>query len=136
MNHTLVNLEQVRAAQAVGDAQDILKKRGSSGNQLNGYHSLIITNGLLSTLAFSAAKGGEYALIAEILVGHLAHLQKLRLFPGAVLTTSLNSAIRDMSSRDVSPQLLAMMTDECMAYLNYLKRFARAEEEKAKNSEQ
>lgn len=136
MNHSLVNLEQVRAAQAVGDAQEILTKRGTSGNQLNGYHSLIITNGLLSTLAFSAAKGGEYALIAEILVGHLAHLQRLHLFPGAVLATSLNGAIRDMSSRDVSPQLLAMMTDECMVYLNYLKRFARAGEAKDKNSEQ
>lgn len=126
----IFNLEQIRASRALGDAREIRKKREGNGDQLSGYHSLIITNGLLATLAYSADKGGECKLIAECLVAHLAHLQKLDLFPGNQLCSEndldIMMAIRKISDTGTSPQQLAMMTDECMAYLNYLKRFVRA----------
>lgn len=125
----LVNLDQIRAAHAADAAQKILDARGSDGDQLSGYHSLIITNGLLTTLAYSADKGrsmGEHMAIASALVKHLADLQKKSIFPGTPLPkNNLLRAIGDLSVL-YSPLALSAMTDECMAYLNYLKRFVRA----------
>lgn len=135
----LANLEQIRASRAVEDAKTILAERKGKGDQLSGYHSLIITNGLLATLAYSADKGDECKLIAEMLVGHLAGLQGLDRFPGKQLCSEsrldLVSAIGKISGKETSPQLLAMMTDECMAYLNYLKRFVRAGKHRNPNAE-
>lgn len=121
----LINMEQLRAARALTDAKDIRAARGNQGDQLSGYHSLIITNGLLATFAYSADKGGECRKIAESLVRHLAGLQKGRRFPGECLPENLVDAIGCIAAT-ATPGLLAMMTDECMAYLNYLKRFVRA----------
>lgn len=121
----IINMEQIRAASAMDAARGILQARGSKGDQLSGYHSLIITNGLLATFAYSADKGDECRLIAESLVRHLAALQAAKRFPGAPLPTDLVDAIHCISVT-ATPALLAMMTDECMAYLNYLKRFVRA----------
>lgn len=119
-------MEQIRAAQAQKDAISILKARGTEGDQLSGYHSLIITNGLLATLAYSADKGGECEQIAQSLVKHIADLQHKNRFPGLALPKDLLDAIATIAGTNTSPMLLAMMTDECMSYLNYLKRFVRA----------
>lgn len=122
----IINMEQIRAAGARVDAEYILKARGTSGDQLSGYHSLIITNGLLATLAYSADKGEECAAIAKALLGHLSNLQQAKRFPGKALPKNNILDAIDTISRTAGTALLAMMTDECMAYLNYLKRFVRA----------
>ena len=121
----LINMEQLRAARALDDARAILAARSTEGDKLSGYHSLIITNGLLATLAYSTDKGGECRIIAESLIRHLAALQKYGRFPGECLPENLMDAIGCIAAT-ATPTLLAMMTDECMAYLNYLKRFVRA----------
>ena len=123
----IINMEQIRAARALTDAQEIVSKRGTDGDQLSGYHSLIITNGLLATMAYSIDKKKENELIAEKLMGHLAALQRQKLFPEPALSGRLKDDLLTISSsHKVTPLILAMMTDECMAYLNYLKRFVRA----------
>lgn len=121
----LINMEQIRAAHALTAAQEILRARGNDGDQLSGYHSLIITNGLLATFAYSADKGGECKKIAEALIYHLADLQCNSLLPGTTLPHNIIEAIGTIAEEE-SPLLLALLTDECMAYLNYLKRFVRA----------
>lgn len=123
----LTNLEQVRAARAINDATLIAEARHASkeGDQLSGYHSLIITNGLLATFAYSADKGGEHRLIAEALIRHISALQRAKLFPGIPMPERLQTALSHISSK-VDDDLLRMMTAESMAYLNYLKRFVRA----------
>ncbi len=122
---TIINMEQIRAAGALKAAEDILKARGKDGDQLSGYHSLIITNGLLATLAYSADKAGECRQIALALVCHISQLQAQGRFPGEPLPKELMPAISSIS-RSADHTLLAMITNECMAYLNYLKRFVRA----------
>ena len=123
----IINMEQIRAARALTDAREIYTARRDNGDQLSGYHSLIITNGLLATMAYSIDKGGENQLIAEKLMAHLAELQRQKLFPEPALSGRLKDDLQTISSSDkVTPLMLAMMTDECMAYLNYLKRFVRA----------
>lgn len=127
---SITNLEQIRAARAISDAKRILDKRApGSGDQLVGYHSLIITNGLLATLAYSMDKKGEHLLIAETLVHHIAYLQSRKLLPGTKLPQELKSAIRQLADEKESAEVLAIVTEECMAYLNYLKRFVRASKE-------
>lgn len=126
---TIVNLEQVRAAGAIHAADTILqaRKQSGGGDQLSGYHSLIITNGLLATLAYSLDKGGECRCIAKELIAHLSSLQGEggnRFLPGKPLGENEMQALGSMT--ELSSETLAMMTGECMAYLNYLKRFVRA----------
>lgn len=121
----IINMEQMRAAEALSAAERILNARNNSGDQLSGYHSLIITNGLIATLAYSLDKGGECRIIAEALICHLTKLQNEKRFPGKALPQNLLDAIHTISTT-ATTSLLAMMTDECMAYLNYLKRFVRA----------
>ncbi len=119
-------MEQIRASHALKDAKEIIDAR-TEGDQLSGYHSLIISNGLLCTLAYSIDKKGENQLIAEKLLGHLAELQSRKLFPGDNLSGNLKYDIAAISATNTTTPLhLAMMTEECMAYLNYLKRFVRA----------
>ncbi len=122
----ITNMEQIRSAGALKAAEEILQARGNNGDQLSGYHSLIITNGLLATLAYSADKGGECLLIAKALLSHLTDLQEKGRFPGVTLPKNdFMNAILTISTSTTTAEL-AMMTDECMAYLNYLKRFVRA----------
>lgn len=130
MNATIYNLEQVRAAHAL-EAIKSLKYCGSGkdeedGDHLRGYHSCIITNGLLATFAFSLDKKGDRLTIAKQLVRHIAKLQKDKLFPGTPqIPEDVQAAIGYIAQRDTG--MLAMITAECMAYLSYLKRFVRAE---------
>lgn len=104
----LTNLEQVRAARALKDAENIIAHRSpSDGDQLSGYYSLIITNGLLATLAYSADKGGEHRLIAEALLEHIRALQRQKLFPGTCIPVAQLpvSAFIDRKLKDRKPDV-------------------------------
>ena len=88
---------------------------------------------MLATLAYSADKGStdkgrEYEAIALALLEHLSDLQRNKLFPGEPLPChNIMTALAKITEQDnFNSTLLVMMTDECMAYLNYLKRFVRA----------
>ena len=130
---SIINLEQIRAARALGEVQDILQKRQKEGggDQVSGYHSLIITNGLLCTLAYSADKDGEHRLIAEALMRHIASLQQQGLLPGTPISPGkgLLTVIGELAESNDNT-LLSIITQEALAYLNYLKRFIRADKTK------
>lgn len=126
MSTTITNLEQVRAAHALKAAPELLKAKADGGDQISGYHSLIITNGLLAALAFSYSKGkGQHPVIAGELLAHLAALQAQGLFPGDAMGDSFEERLESLVYEDAYH--LAIATDECMAYLAFLKRFVRAQ---------
>lgn len=132
--HTFVNLDQFRASRAFTEAKKILgERKKEGGNHLAGYHSLIITNGLLTTLAYSADKGGECLAIALALLNHIVLMRRKGYLPGKDFSGTLSlSQVLQHFADNCTPSVLAVYTDECMAYLTYLKRFVRALEVKEK----
>ncbi|MFT6864127.1 MAG: CRISPR/Cas system CMR-associated protein Cmr5 small subunit [Akkermansiaceae bacterium] len=111
----LINLDQVRAANALAASE--VKKSDNEGDNLSGYPSLVINNGLIATIAFSVDKGKQHERIAFAIATHLAQR-------GIILS---NSAIglRDALCA-VSSSVLKRATAETLAFLAYLKRFHRS----------
>lgn len=112
---SLINIDQVRAAQALS-ANGVHKNDGE-GDNLSGYPSLIINNGLIATVAFSVDKGGQHKRIADALA---AHLQVRK-----ILTASSAVTLRDALCNAPS-STLRRATRESLEFLAYLKRFHRS----------
>jgi CRISPR-associated protein Cmr5 len=114
------NLEQVRAKHALDRATDV-KKQDSEGDCLSGYPSLVINNGLLATLAFSLDKEKQHIRVANAVA---YHLHKMGTLPqtgnGAPSAGTLRDALTKADSHT-----LRRATSEALAFLSYLKRFAK-----------
>jgi len=111
------NLEQLRAKHALEKAEDA-KKGANEGDCLSGYPSIIINNGLLATLAFSIEKEKQHVRVANAIAYHL-HQQGV--VPHAVpAATALRDALVKADSH-----ALRRATAETLAFLAYLKRFAK-----------
>ncbi len=124
------NLEQIRAFHAhrfwIKEADDRNQRkeaddRNERNNVVRGLSSLIMTNGLLATLAFSMDKQGDYLkLMTEI--GQFLSSQGengRNLFRAKIET--LDEFIQHLINGNSAQ--LQMATDETLAYLSYLKRF-------------
>jgi len=114
------NLEQVRARHAVDCAADV-KKQSSEGDCLSGYPSLVVNNGLLATLAFSLDKEKQHVRVANAVA---YHLHKLGTVPQSGNGVPNANTLRDALVKADS-QTLRRATGEALAFLAYLKRFAK-----------
>ncbi len=119
------NLDQLRAAHALNAAADTDK---SSVAKLPG---MILTNGLLATLAFACEDGKPKRAAMHAAANALAtHLAKIipevgTVTSGPALGTNL------AKGTDLT---LQRATTEALAYLSYLKRFAE-KKDKSENNE-
>lgn len=116
------NLEQIRAAAALKPAE------GLDRSAVNKLPALIIANGLLAAAAFCQAEGGGenrkgMKRAMDAIAAHLAGQGRL----GASVKTT-EALIEDLAHRDSYD--LQQATTEALAYLAYLKRFARNEHKK------
>lgn len=119
------NLEQVRARNAHDAVSGVLKDWGvQNGDVISGFPALIVNNGLLATLAFSISKKdkGGYKEICDAIAIHLAD-SAVGLLAGKPAT---REGLRDHLVTQDSVAL-RRCTAETLAYLNYLKRFAKGE---------
>lgn len=112
----LINIEQIRAKNALGEIARKAKKQDKEGDNLSGYPSLLINNGLLATLAFSLDKGKQHERIADAIAFHLNHLGIVSANGGKAL---LESLCNENSAK------LQRATQEALQFLGYLKRFQR-----------
>lgn len=117
------NLEQIRARNAMAAIKAGLRGRGvDDGDALSGFPALVANNGLLSALAFSSSKKkGGYKEIGDAIAGHLSD-PDIQLMQGHSATLE---GLVDYLCAEPS-QTLRMCAAETMAYLNYLRRFAKA----------
>ena len=109
----ILHLDQIRARNALARG-DVREEDG--GDQLSGYPSLVINNGLIATLAFSLEKGGQHARIADAIAAHLKDL--------GIIPSDGGEALRDALCHGTS-FTLCRATREALAFLAYLKRFHR-----------
>lgn len=113
----LVNIEQVRAANALA-ANEVKNEEGErEGDNLSGYPSLIINNGLIATIAFSVDKGGQHERIAEAIAKHLRQQD--------ILVSDSAKELRDALCKAPS-STLKRATFEALEFVSYLKRFHRS----------
>jgi CRISPR type III-B/RAMP module-associated protein Cmr5 len=126
------NLEQIRALNAhrfwnpadeAGRARLEEVRGEQEGDVVRGLSSLIISNGLLATLAFAKEKGKGYKTFLEEIGAFLSTAREdgRGLINQPVKT--LDDFIKVLTSNDSS--LLQQATDEALAYLGYLKRFRK-----------
>lgn len=122
------NRDQVRAKNALEAIDGRATYRGiEGGDALSGFPALVISNGLLATLAFSKSKGQEYPKICAAVARHLAD-REIALIPSLPSqddpVAAMDHLIKALTSGD--SDLLRLCTAETLAYLNYLRRFVKA----------
>lgn len=126
------NLEQIRAQNAFAASGDILPGAGGSRMIAKKVPAQIITNGFLGALAFAIEnaankdgtidekKGGYYSVFQAI----VTHLRTKELNLGIKADNPVD-LFTELSGKDTSAATLRAITAEAMAYLNYLRRFAK-----------
>lgn len=117
------NRDQIRARnalEALSERSDLTKGQ-QGGDALTGFPAFIIGNGLLATIAYSIAKGAGYPHICDAIARHLAD-PEISLIPKDSGSTN---GLRDYLAESES-EVLRLCTAESLAYLNYLRRFAKA----------
>jgi CRISPR type III-B/RAMP module-associated protein Cmr5 len=126
------NLEQIRAMNALAAIEGTKNFKGiQEGDALSGFPALIIGNGLLASIAFSLKQKDGYEAICNAIAVHLAD-SAIRLF--AFDKPDARSLLKYLCDQDSSQ--LRLCTAESLAYLNYLRRFAKAENKtKVENGE-
>lgn len=124
------NLEQRRAAHALAKAY-ACRKQEKDGDCLPGYPSLIINSGLLATLAYSMEKSvkdgrvkteTQWWAVSSAIAFHLHNLGIVTRQQGEPDAASLRDAL---TSNRCDTFTLRRATDEALAFLGYLKRFAK-----------
>ena len=111
------NLDQIRAANALA-AKNSIKGGVNDGEVVKKVPSMIMNNGLLAAAAFAVETRKGYEDVFKAIIDHLKYLKRL---PGT--HTDLEEFISDLSVSD--SVILRDITAEAMAYLNYLRSFAR-----------
>ena len=129
------NLEQLRATHAFNAAHksdDPSHFAGVEGGRAvaKKVPAQIVQDGFLASLAFAIEKGEGYEKVFRAVVDHLADPEVNCTF--GARTDSLGNFLLDLSGK-TGDQLRAV-TSEVLAYLNYLRRFAKTGDNKEKGS--
>lgn len=132
------NLEQIRAAAALAFWQGGNARGVAGGNVVSKLGSLVIRDGLLSTLAFCVAKGEGHARLGEELCGYAFERINIQPAPAQRPPANQPQQRRDNQDRPREQSLLEryiatlaeqdsaklrLATQEALRYLDYLKRF-------------
>jgi len=102
------NLDQIRAGHALKHAENLAKE------DVNKVPGLIINNGLLAATAFAYSKKQGMQKVFDALKSYLLEQKVIR-----------QGIIEDLTADGVSATKLQCVTDESLAYLSFLKRFAK-----------
>ena len=121
------NLEQIRARNALEASQEKKFKGVNDGEVVKKIPAMIRENGLLGALAFAAEVKEDESGMKLKNPGHndvfraiIKHLSDIGVLGGEV---DLPGFIKNLCESDAAH--LRAVTSEAMAYLNYLRRFAR-----------
>lgn len=121
---SLRNLAQIRAKNAYAAARDTAFAGKDGGEVVKKIPALIVSDGLLGTLAFALDKGkesGHWAVFEAV----LRHLQD-----GDIADATARDAGGELGTwfdrlADASAEQLRQTTAEVLAYLAFLRRFAK-----------
>ncbi len=117
------NLDQIRAKNALelANRKDLNFGGENSGEVVKKIPTMIRENGLLATLAFAAEKGEGFKTVCE--EGIIPHLKSCGIGKIKNRIHSIQDFIEFLTSQD--SMILRDVTQETIAYLNYLRRFVQ-----------
>lgn len=115
----ILNYAQIRAKHAWEAAQDTVFQGKEGGEAVKKVPAMIIENGLLGAMAFAIEKGEGYSKTFEVLKEHLIEMDH----PSVKAIKDVEGWFNKLVSSDA--ETLRLTTSECMAYLAYLRRFAK-----------
>jgi len=115
------NMDQIRAGNALQAAAEKEFKGKDGGEVVKKVPTLIRDNGLMATMAFALDKNQGMESVLDSVAVHLSHPEIGRL-PEEIRTTR---AWLDYLSDKASSAQLRDQTTEALAYLSYLRRFAK-----------
>lgn len=113
------NLDQIRAKNALEATQDTRFSGANNGEVAKKVPTMIMENGLIAAAAFAIETGKGYEGVFNAII---AHLHTVACLPGTG-KMKLNGFVEDLCNSDSST--LRKVTAETMAYLSYLRRFAK-----------
>ena len=113
------NLEQIRAKNAYAARDEIGTGKEGGRAVAKKVPAMIVANGFIGALAFAIEDNGGYLTVFKAIIGHL-HDAHLNCGIGA---TEPGSFLDELCGRDADT--LRAVTAESLAYLNYLRRFAK-----------
>jgi len=115
------NLEQIRAKNALEAAEnDFYKFSGPGGGDIvKKVPTMIMENGLLAAMAFAVEDKNKSGYV-DVFKACLEHLKDVK---DVKEVKEVKEYLSDLTTKDSSE--LRAVTSEIMAYLNYLRRFAK-----------
>lgn len=116
------NLEQLRAIHAYKSRNNIGEGKDGGGSVAKKVPALIISNGFLGALAFAIEDNGGYLTVFKAIIGYL---QENKMSYG-IAAKEPKAFLEELCNKDAA--VLRAITAEAMAYLNYLRRFAKCKE--------
>lgn len=119
----MTNYEQQRALHALKAAEDSDRFIGKGGGKkvASKVASMILTNGFIGAMAFAFSNEREgYEAVFEAILDHLKKSKR----DYGLGTEDCRSFLKKLSE-EASVDVLRAVTDESLAYLNYLRRFAK-----------
>lgn len=129
MQKTMQNLSQLRAKHALNAATGKVFKGAGDGEVVKKIPAMIRQNGILGALAFAKDKDkdnkGGHADVFRAIIDHLIQLGRIE----KKISDNKNLDAFIMYLCDADEATLRAVTDEAMAYLNFLRRFAKKESE-------
>ena len=121
----LRNLEQIRAKNAYAARDSIGKGKEGGRAVAKKVPAMIVSNGFIGALAFAVEDNGGYLTVFQAVIKHL-HDAKLDC---GINANEPQAFLDELCGK--SADTLRAITDEAMAYLNYLRRFAKPGKEEA-----
>ena len=115
----LRNLEQIRAKNAYAARETVGTGKEGGRAVAKKVPAMIIANGFIGALAFAIEDDGGYLTVFKAVI---KHLHDARLDCG-MKATEPAEFLDELCGRDADT--LRAVTNEAMAYLNYLRRFAK-----------
>ena len=125
------NLEQYRAQLALSSADDIEKGVGGGQAVAKKVPTMIRENGFLGALAFAVEKKSGNSLKNPAHASVFEAVRKYLVGVGMVTASDTDGLMKDMSKE--SADKLRLVTAESIAYLNYLRRFAKPDKDGGKD---
>lgn len=118
------NLEQIRAANALPYSTELFLGK-NSGDIVKKIPTMIRENGLIGALAFAIENSGSgYEKTFIAIIKHLSDPQINKSNAGKLKDNLILNAFLCEVVKVSSPELISI-TAESLAYLNYLRRFAK-----------
>ena len=123
------NLEQIRAKNAYAARESIGTGKEGGRAVAKKVPAMIIANGFIGALAFAIEDNGGYLTVFKAVVKHLhdAHLNC------GIEATAPARFLDELCRRDADT--LRAVTNEAIAYLNYLRRFAKPDKNNAEDGD-